>query len=67
MKGFMIFFIIAIIFGLLFAGCDNKSVVVKDDGFNREIITEEIITEEIIVEDIITETIISSDNAQTRN
>lgn len=62
MKKIFSMFVIIMIVGTMFAGCDNKEVVAeKTDGFIKEIEVNGIVVEEIIVEDIIVEDIIVED------
>lgn len=67
MKKFLAFFIIVMIVGTMFAGCNTKEVVVEEsnrfmgESKINKIETEEIIVEEIITEEIITEEIITED------
>lgn len=59
MKKLISIFIIVMIIGTMFAGCDSNEAVAEDNtGFIKPIIIEEIIVEDIIVEDIITENVI---------
>ena len=66
MKKIISIFVIVMILGVMFTGCDTKEVAVEDDGFVKEIEVNEIVVKEIIItEHIITENIISWDDAQT--
>ena len=56
MRKIISIFIIIMIIGTMFAGCDTKEAVTEEaEGFVNEIITENVIVEETIVEDIIVE------------
>lgn len=63
MKRIISIFIIVMILGVMFAGCDKKEVAVESNGFDTGgTIYETVIPEKIIYEDVITENIIYWDD-----
>lgn len=55
MKKIVIVFIIIMLIGIMFTGCDNKEVAVESEAFhtNGRIIYEDVITENVITENVI--------------
>lgn len=66
MKKFISIFVIIMIIGTMFAGCDMKEAAAEEPTvFVERILVEDILVEEVIVEEITTEIVVTWDDALT--